>query len=300
MDPMDLFLLLYILLSTPFGIWLAFQRNFLIIPNRKYNIFTIRLIFTVPFSISVVCFVSSLILGVIYCLSENLTNAIVEMFGSNVSLVSPALTNFLFIYYYKRSWVPKIEPCELRPDFMFHSLYLFNPAVYELYTLDTMSSLITKNGSDWFFKKYKKDIRFYNGMSFSSGHIIVTEEGLTLLKNNGITGFLASPVGNVSDFQTHPGGKIYKIDVQNKLPEMASQTTFVVKKYSTKLKNNYVAYNSNDLSDLYDMNETREEIGYVNSNFGTKNVLSKKMMKLMINEFGYGKRDFIPIHLIHD
>jgi len=78
--------------------------------------------------------------------------------------------------------------------------------------------------------------------------------------------------------------------------------------FSTLVLNNFFYYNSDVMDNICDFNLTSEILGG-NNGFGTNPypympqrlwVVSKKAMRILLKEFGYPKRDFIPVMLAND
>ena len=123
---MDYFIISYIIVSAVPGLWLAAQKNFLIIPNRKYDIFPVRFLFMVPL-VFVVLMLSGTSDFFIDAAFPELYQTLPERFGIYIGLLEPLSVSLVVIPAIRLFVLRKDLPPEKDPDFMNYDLYVYHP-----------------------------------------------------------------------------------------------------------------------------------------------------------------------------
>ena len=114
---MDYYIISYIIVSAVPGLWLAAQKNFLVIPNRNYDIFPVRFLFMAPlvFCVLLLSGSSDLIIGIAF---PELYQTLPERFGIYIGLLEPLCVSLVTIPAVRLFILRKDMPPEKDPDFM--------------------------------------------------------------------------------------------------------------------------------------------------------------------------------------
>ena len=309
--------LFFFILITP-GIYLALLKNFLIIPNKKYNIFPIRLIFTVTgTAIFLVIFLLLLFLffGVIL---ENYSNALISAYGDFVILIYPLLCSLLTILMFKAYLIRDDEPIEFRENFFDYELYVYKPLKRitggrecgtkidypknmqpdrEILTGTQMEDLRLN------LKELKEEKIALTGR----GELIISDEALDIFNQNNLTGFSLRPVKNYKNSEKYLNLNYFQFVSTHHLPSVSSKSAIIkeMKAFAFRvyIKNDVVYYSQKIMNNISDFNTSREVFGaYDGSPYYPQHlwIVTNKVMKILIEDLNQNKRDFIPIHLVDD
>lgn len=124
MELTDIFL--YFLACSIFGIWLAVQKTFFVIPSEKYNKPVVRAFFTVPCSVGMIGCVSGLLIALTF-LYAPFVPFVTRLFGNHAYLLSPIICSLFAVLLYKKYMIPGSLPHEVSETFSDYALYAFRP-----------------------------------------------------------------------------------------------------------------------------------------------------------------------------
>jgi len=321
MDSVIKILLFNLLISTIPGIYLAAQKYFLIIPNPKYNLFAVKLFYCVP-SLMLPTFLLSLfpfLFGLTFFFDNYPHLAYLE-------LLCPLSVSLFLIYLLKKYIIPADAPFELWLDFMEHELYVFMPH--------------GRNYGDYYgkegFSPYERDNFVYPTMLYknkeliigqqignlvlnfnclhkinymATGEFVVSEEALEIFQKNNLTGYQIQPVSNSKKILSDSSIQYHQLIPLHTMPAFSTKTIVQSGAYPlfyTLVLDDLFYYNSSVMDNIFDFNVTSEILG---SNNGGETgpyfphrlwIVSKKTMRILLKEFGFQRRDFIPVTLVND
>lgn len=313
---MDYYIISYIIVSAVPGLWLAAQKNFLVIPNRNYDIFPVRFLFMAPlvFCVLLLSGSSDLIIGIAF---PELYQTLPERFGIYIGLLEPLCVSLVTIPAVRLFILRKDMPPEKDPDFMNCDLYVYQPkAKIQTFGISKQNCLdadtfsvgdiyMNTKAGDHFTEK--EAIKRSDILLTNRGEMIASPRAVDLFSAYGLTGFGASPIsikGLGGDEKFY--GPFYRIRSLHKMPHMAPPT--VVRKRSlinteVWIVDDLIYYDPDAISSADDFNESLEDIG---STEGFPywpqplQIVSNRVMKLFIDEFGQHRGDFIPVHCNDD
>lgn len=308
---MNYFAISYIFVSAVPGLWLAAQKNFLIIPNRNYDIFPVRFLFMPSFSVFVLL-LSYLLDFFIAAAFPELYQTLPERFGIYIGLLEPLSVSLVMISAIRLFVLRKDLPPEKDPDFMNYDLYVYQPLIkitapgilkqncLDIDTIDTVSvsTLRVMKAKDYF--RDKEAIKRLD-ILLTRDEMIASPRAVNLFSAYGLTGFEASPItvkglGGDEDFY----GPFYRIRSLHKMPHMAPPT--IIKKTLISsdmwIVDDLIYYDSDTISSAADFNESLESIGNADVPYLSQplQIVSNRVMKLFIDEFRQHRGDFIPVH----
>ena len=311
--------IVYILISSIFGLWLASRKTFIIIPNSEYNNYLTRAFFSVPYSvilISVICALSYLPVITFPAVSGNLSPFLQDYM--TFSCIEALILDLIFIAVYHFYIIPGKFPEEIRKDFKDHEFYLFRPVSYDFINMQKPGKerVTTDAGLPEFYFRTPKS-KDMNILSGKDGLLILRKDAAEILEGKGLTGYHLKPVGCASDQKRyadrekdtekqndghkpdsdHPESIYFRLYPEERLPAVSEKTVFEVRKSSVAVKDEDIYYNLPDISIFKDFNEMNEETGRLPDR-SRKLILSAKAVKILISEFGYGKIDFVPVRFI--
>ena len=311
---MDYLILFYFLISTLPGIYLATKKYFLIIPNPKYNRFTVKLIYCVP-ALTSMTFISSLIPWSFYMIFfRDYTPFLVEKFTIYIALLCPLSAAILLIFILKKYVISTDNPPECQPNFMNHELYIFTPyARIKDVTLEYPKK--SQKHKELDIGKQVGDLvlnlKRLNKLNYttSTGEFVVNEEALKIFQKNNLTGYRIQPVLDSKKSSSDSSIRYHQIIPLHTMPPFSpktivrSGTTSLFSLFYTFVLNDLYYYNSSVMDVVFDFNLTSE---YLGSNEGVPYlpqrlwIVSKKAMRILLKEFGQQRRAFIPIILVDD
>ena len=280
--------IIYIVICSFPAFYFASKRNFVVIPNQKFNSFLFRLIFILP-TFLILIFVLSLILS-----------SFLQIIISNDSLMVNIIASFtiglMIIILLEKYAIKQDLPPQLRPDFMEYDLYIFTPK-----NIDIRNTLLRDIESKRKNKNKSQNLNHieHNGIIFTrEGELIIAQNTLSLFEEKELTGFQAIPIEN-TDY--------YKVLAIHTMPPFSDKTTINIGYSPERLVfDGNIFYNNANTKQAFDLNRSYESVGrdsnllyfsYIKQNYW---ILSNKTVNFFINELKMSKRDFIPINLIID
>ena len=308
---MDNFYLAILVAAIP-GIYFAYKKNFIVIPNKKYNIFPIQLLFTAPLFGA---FSATLATPLYFILGlfPSFVNSIIDKFGPNIDLLPLMIASIIVFIFSNRFLILKEDP---EFDGTKESeLYVYFP----IYTYRNCEDDLQK--AKYTFSKETKgelllgaqvsdmciDYKLLEGIDFAfiySGEIIVSEKVLQILNENELTGIQTRNVQNKKGNNLNE--KYYQILPTDIMPKMDPKTEFIFHKgfqSYRRIRDKKVYYQKDVLSGTFDFNQSFEAVGYENGGPFTPQrhwIVSKKARSVLINKLGQNDFDFIPIKLIDE
>ena len=286
--------IIFILFSLLPAVYLANQKNFLFIENKKNNIFLIRFLFLLPgilateFSFYLVCFILISVLGLSW------------MWVMIMSIPISVLIIFIFKLVLRTD-----PPFENQHDLDEYDLYMLIPSKREIE--DSPSYQATgKIGSartgmqvketSAKFSKMDKDLLFTE-----RGEIIVSTHALSVFQSNGLTGYTTK---FVLDKKSKQKSDSYFQLVADELMPLSSKTEFKKGFFgSILIVENRAYYNYNVLETSMDFNRTAEYLGD-NTGFPYYHqrmwIVTRKVRNIFISDFNRNEKEFIPVHLINN
>jgi hypothetical protein len=298
------FLIVFIIFSSFFlvlpAIYLAKQKNFLIIKNKKNDKFFLRffLLFPGVFAFEFLVFV----FFNLYFISKSLGPSD-SSFWTAILIVS-ILTSGLLILFFKKFILRTDFPFDRR-NFDKYELYIFMPNRSEI---DDSSSYHMKGklGSAAIgvqVRELSADFsKTHEAILFTKrGELIVSIRALNIFKGNKLTGYEIKPV---IDKESTQESNLYFQLIANELKPLSSKTVFLKGVFGTSLiDEDYVYYNKTVLLTAADFNRTVEYVGsYKGSPYYHQRlwIVTNKTMKVLMNELNQTNQNFIPIHLVDD
>jgi hypothetical protein len=289
-----IFYFVFILFSLLPVVYLAKQKNFLFIDNKKNNNFLIRFIFLFP-GILALEFVFYLICFILFA-----------VFGSSwiwVLMMSIPIS-ILIIFIFKKVLRTDL-PFEGQQDFDKYDLYIFMPNNREIE--DSPSYQATgKVGSARIgmqvkeisanFSKINKDFLFTE-----RGELIVNVHALNVFKENKLTGYTTNPV--IDKKSKQKSDSYFQLAADELMP-LSSQTEFKKGFFgSILIAEDKAFYDYNILETAADFNRTAEYLGdntgfpYYHQRFW---IVTRKVRNIFISDFSRNEKEFIPVHLINN
>ena len=310
---MDYLILFYFLFSTIFGIYMATKKYFIVIPNEKYNIFLVKLIFFVPTLAGLVFVSSAPILLIFGGILPDFSNYLIETFGRYIILGIPISLSLITILFFEKYYLRKDMPFEYRPDFADHELYVFIPIqrirggnYYKTRFInpterETEELLIGVQDENLIMDF--KILEEYDIAYTHTGEIVVSEETLDLFHANNLSGFYTQPVKDYRKLPFESEKTFSQLFSQLTLPKMAAETKICITHISQLnvcARNDLIYYDKTVLENACDFNKSLEVFGsrdgipYAPQHLW---IVTHKVMRILINELNQNKRDFIPINL---
>ena len=305
---MDLFSAAELAIMLASGVYYAYKRNFLVIFSKKYNVFPVRLIFTVPiFSGS--CFVFSMLIYMLLQISiPSLTEAASRQFGPYIFLLVPIIVNAAIIFVFNKCIIEKTDSANEQES----ELYIYSPLLrhrsFGGKQHGTKFSNPTKKGNVLFGiqeselivdEKELEDIDFAYAFN---GEIVAGKKALQILNDSKLTGFETRPIKNIAGpinenyFQLTAAHTMPKVGDRTKI---VSNTLFTFR--SKIIVNNEMYYDKTVLAEALDFNQSLEAFGNEEDVYGfppTKHwIVTKKTRSVLIEKLNQYEFDFIPILL---
>jgi hypothetical protein len=310
--------LLFLLMAALPGIYLATKKNFLHTPNPKYNLFILRLLFTVPLFILFNGLVSSTIVYTTPYSFPSFSEGFVQTFGYYAVSVVPLFFSIIIIIIIKK-YLPAFDIPSTHKNF---DLYLYIPAdsLPSSRALGTKCEIINKSRGkeELLIRSIVGDLiidgRYMRGKNISIelyfGAIIVTEEALEILKEENLSGFYPKTVKIVNGFSPFSKWdpaerlKCYQLACNRLMPKLSPLTMIKISRYPLKIavKNKFY-YHHQVLSEVSDFNLTAEYFGseYGDPHFVQRNwIITKKARDVLINRLGQEEANFKPVYLVDD
>jgi len=300
-------LLCFIFAILP-GIYLAGIKYFMVILNEKYNIFLIRLLFTIPLG-ALITFISSV--GPILFLNVIMGNHYFDY----IYVASIILSSLFSILIFHKYLIRKDIPPEFDPDFINHELYVYMPLLKipcfkynqsvfppTIRSYKKLSIGLQKEDLKLNFKDLKgEDIVFTD-----CGEIIVNQKALSIIEKHLNFSF---ETRSVKDYRSKPyvlTEEYFQLLTKPVMPSIHPQADMKKEKSNASFgiyAMNKFCYSKNVMKSISCFNVTTEFLGSYNGvlHYPQKQwIVTNKAMKVLINELNQHKRDFIPVHLIDD
>ena len=217
--------IVYILISSVFGLWLASRKTFIIIPNSEYNTYLTRAFFSVPYSvilISLICALSYLPVIAFPADSGNVPSFLQDYM--TFSCIEALILDLIFIAVCHFYIIPGKYPEEIRKDFNEHEFYLFRPISYDFVisrqrpdkervtgdvssydtaadpcsTAESSQDGVRDAGLPEFYFRTPKN-KDMNILSGKDGLLILRKDAAEILEDKGLTGYHLKPVVCASD-----------------------------------------------------------------------------------------------------
>jgi hypothetical protein len=312
---MDYLILFYFLISTIPGVYLATKKYFFVIPNEKYNIFFVRLIFSVP-ALTIFVLLLSLIPLLFEVFLEDFSNYLIGYFGRYIILGMPALASLITILFFEMFCLRKDMPFEFQNDFMNHELYVFMPEqrivggnYYKTkFTYpkkrESKELLVGIQAEDLILDL--KILEKYDVAYTHNGEIVVGKNALDIFSLNNLSGYYTKHIKDHRNPLFVSDNKKFQIFSQCNLPKMALKTKIChtrVPWLAICVHNDLIYYDKKILNNVSDFNRSFEVFGshdgfpYAPQHLW---IVTNKAMKVLINELNQQKRDFIPVNLVDD
>jgi len=312
---LELYELLFLLMATLPGIYLATKNNFLHTPNPKYNVFILRLLFTVPLFLFFNGAVSATIVYITPYSFPAFSEWFVQTFGYYAVSILPLFFSIIIIIL--MNYLPKADDSELQIK---SDLYVYSPLDKLPHTSLGRYEVINKSrGKDELpIRSPIGDIvidgRYMRGknINFESffGAIIATEEALEILKEENLSGFypktvkIANGFSPFSKWDSAEKLKCYQLACNQLMPKLSPLTMIKVSRRPLKISvKNKFHYHHQVLSEVSDFNLTAEYFGseYGDPHFVQRNwIVTKKARDVLINRLEQKEANFIPVFLVDD
>ena len=309
---MDLFISGLLIILIP-GIYFAYKKNFFVIFSRKYNIFPIQLILTIPIFAALSFVLSIFAYLILIILIPSFVESAVNQFGENVGLLLPIIADIVIIITFNK-YIIENEKFDI-PESQEYEIFVYFP----LRPYWNFGGKL--HGTKFSYpKRIKKelihgfqetnliiDYNLIEGIDFAftfNGEIIASEKALKILNENDLTGIQKRAVQNSKKDDVNIN--YYQLISMPTMPEMAPKTKFVYELWINASKiivNNKIYYNREVLQKMLDFNQSFEVLGYEGDiPYPPQKywIVSKKARSILINELNQHDYDFIPIHLIDD
>ncbi|WNY25851.1 hypothetical protein [Methanolapillus millepedarum] len=314
----------FILMATLPGIYLAARENFIYTENKKYNLFIIRLLFTIPLFFIANVLISMIFARIFISLFPKISSYFEGLVGNYAVVLVPFIFSLILIILLKIYIVPprdlKINYLEEIIDKDF-DLYVFHPneVMPDGRTMGTRFDIANKKRKEdqlpirSQLTDLAADFRYLEGeylMMTTHGEIVVSNQALEILKENGISGFYTRPVKKDESYRVFSKAdpadnfKYKQLVCNHFMPKMSPPTEIVTKKYPLKvLVSGDIYYNQQILSEISDFNQTSE---YFGSEYGDPVfvqrfwILTKKARDIFIERFDQTEDDFSPVHLVDE
>ena len=307
-------LLCFVFLILP-GIYLAGIKYFLVILNEKYNIFLIRLLFTIPLG-ALITVISSV--GPILFLHIIIGNH----YSDYIYVASIILSSLCSILIFHKYLIRKDVPPEYDPDFINYDLYVYMPLL-KIPCCKYNRSIFSPNArpeKKLFYGVQKddlklnfKDLKGKDIIFTDCGEIIANQTALSVICDHLNFSFETRPVKDNRSkpyelteeyFQLSTKSVMLPIHPQTDKKEQSSKSYGI---YNTSFKiyavNGQFYYDKDVMANVSGFNVTTELLSaYTGYHFYPQKlwIVTNKTMRVLINELDQQKRDFIPIHLVDD
>ncbi|WP_316557238.1 hypothetical protein [Methanimicrococcus hongohii] len=291
---------------------MATKKYFLIPSNKKYNIFWVRLLFTIPIGIAVTFL---------------LTVSMVVIFGLFLRYILPfddyflllvATSSVFTIFAFQKYFVRKDVPPEYDPNFADYESYVFMPLQkipqrkYNKFAFPSEKEIqtnLTLGIQKENLKLNYKTIVNKNFVFTESGEIIVTEKIFQEFEKNGFNNeFKLRPIQAVKGLTQKPyemNETYYQLIPLHTMPPLNSKTEIKKVKANLSLRQYVVDdkfyYNQDVMKNISNFNVMTEILGaYDGAPYYPQKlwVVTNDAMKFLINDLEQHKRDFIPITLV--
>ena len=323
----DRYELLFLIMSILPGLYLASKNELFYTENPKYNLFILR----APFLASPFVMMALLSYGIavlIQNFAPQFTAFVFDTFGLYAASLIPliiSLITILLLRHLLKKYVfsvksdsHSISEAELfvyLPKMQFPTSIMFGTRYEvvnkikrkgELFIRSQISELVVEE------EAVEGSYLSYGGF----GDIVVSEEGLRILKEENLSGFSTRPVkkyGGTYVFSRPDlsNFRFYQLVCHRFMPKLYPLTEILTKYSSLDLflvKNvtvskNKFYYNQDALSGISDFNLTQEYFGSVRffDHVSYKYwVVSKKARDVMVNRLEQRPKDFIPVYLVDD
>jgi hypothetical protein len=298
------------------GFYLATKKYFLVIVNKKFNIFPIRLLFTIPAGI-MFSFLVTLISVLIFGLFLKFILPFDDYFPI-LLILSSLFVTFSFKKYFIRNDLPP----EYDPNFMNYELYVYMPLQkipqneYNRFGIPPGIRL----GKDLFVGIQKEDLKLHfkslqgNDIVFTEfGEIVVSDKALSIFSKYGFNDLFgtrhvqAISVKLNNHLPYNLNEKYYQLLSTSVMLPLDPKTEIkkVIANFSTRhyVVDNKFYYNRKIMENISDFNVTFEILG---ANDGSPYrpqklwIVTNKAMEFLLTEFDQQKRDFIPVMLVDD
>lgn len=313
------YVFVFMLMATLPGIYLATKKNFIYMPNEKFNLFFIRLFFAVPFFWFFNILISLIVASIFVELFPRISSFFENLMGNNAVALVPFIFSLFFIILLKKYVIPdkgfkKVNYNESADEW---DLYAFLPSegMPSGKSIGTKYELLNPKRKKNELSIYSQltdlivDFRYLKGeyvMMTSNGEIVISNEALEILKENNLSGYMTRPVKKDRSFslfsKPDPADDLkYKQMICSRImPQMSPQTAMCSHKYPLRsFVSSPIYYNQSVLSEMDDFNQTFEYFGL--SYFSQRVwILTKEARDLFIDRFNQKVEDFYPVYLVDD
>lgn len=292
--------------ASVFGFWLTGQ-DFFIVPGKCAHPRLIRAVYTVPYSILCTAVVIGFLTAVqAIVLGGEKFDALYDGPGLYLMIAEALVIDCVLIVLYKKHVIPKESPAELSERYDDAGLFLFVPAGDD-FLIDrpsergkTTYDIIESFTAD----PVRLDLKMYDTKNmnalYGTGELIFRKDAADILIQNQLTGFTLIPVRDQHRKEYVPEMPYFRLSITKKMPAADERTVFDVKKYSVRIRGMKVFYKRSDIGNCSDFSRMKENTGYVEHDFCGKIIVTAKAMKVLTSQIGFGKRDFVPVHIIED
>jgi len=308
----DQYQFLFVITASLPGIYLATKKKFFCVPNPKYNLFILRLLFTVPTFLFINSFISAICAEIVYRIFPELSDAFIQIFGPYAASLIPLFFSLFFIVLLKKFVISEdeLKPIDIYKNSEGCELFAFSPSENMPCGDGTKYELLNpkrdKNELPVYFQitDVISDFRYLDGkylMMTRREEIVVSNAALEILKENNLSGYTIRPAKRDRSMilfsKPDPADDLkYKQLVCSRImPQMSPKTVIISQKNPLKVFYLWpIYYHQSVLSEIADFNQTFE---YFGTSFAANKcwILSKKARDVMIEELDQCKEDFIPV-----
>ncbi|WNY27825.1 hypothetical protein [Methanolapillus ohkumae] len=302
-------IIFFLLIDLIFVFYFASRKNFIIIPNRRFDSILSRALFLFP-SFS---FIWLLSLIFVFHYDDLFSYPItIQLILKYPVLLSPIAIELFVILFFKKFILRSDFPFEFQPNFMSYDLYVFTPviSIIDARIFTSLKEVESLYDSHKEITISKSDVKGVSLAYTKRGEIIISEEVLEIFNKNNLTGFQALPV-QYSD-QNHQNKKsktdlniqYFQIITTRAMPPFSKKSTKKVG-YSAEriVYDGDICYEKKVLLESFDFNRSfetigpKDMIGYFPQSYW---ILSRRVVEILINELNQPKKDFKPVILVDE
>lgn len=310
---MDFYVLLFIGISSIPAFYLAFRKDSVIIPNEKFNNYFIRLLILYPIPTSfTLLFSFAVIFGFEKFLDFLITPENIQ-FLKYAALSLPLIFGICIIGFFKKYLFKNEEHQKslnaLKSDFF---VYFPDDKIIPRRLLGTKYNFPKRAPKNFLIGIQMSDLLIESGeikdrdILFSvCGELIISERVLSVFQNNGLTGFWTRPVKYRDENPAKAPKdrmKYYQV-LSYQMPPISEQTQIKKGRYTVTYipLNNELYYNSKDLENVKDFNNSFEYFG-ANDNdpYSPQRlwIVSSRVKDIFVKEFDQKDFSFIPVYSV--
>ena len=309
---MDLLLIIGLIIVLIPGVYYAYKKSFFVIFSKKYNVFPIQLIFTIPVFSGLSISFSMFIYLLFEIFIPSLIEAAMEQFSSYIILLIPIITDVIIICLFNKYIIGKTNLINLSKG---SELYIYSPLQKRL------NFGGKQHGTKFSYPIRKKgelligiqeseliiDERELKNIDFDytfNGEIVANKKTLQILNELNITGFETRPIKNITGSINN---NYFQLLATHIMPKVCDRTKIVSSRMLTLeskiIVNNEMYYDKNVLTEALDFNQSFETFGREGYAYTPPTkywIVSKKTRSVLIEKLNQYEFDFIPVHLIDD